>query len=449
MGGLYRGSVSSKFGGWAVCLLSLGGLNFCTGCPGLVIPVPDEDGNTPDGDGNTDDPCTSALIEKAGGLRRGPTPSRKAAAGPAGKGAVTAQQTDPGFEDGNLDETVTSPLGKTSGEPNNRFDNPVVAVFNQAGSAELKGMVETQGDLDVYLLGALNVGDRMVVDALAADGSVVDVAVGLFDAEERLVFSNDDRTPDNLNSRIDHVIRHAGERYYLVVTHAAFAVRGTFTGSYTVNIAVTPGQTIPAPQPQILLLDFDGGPITSPDLPSLPGGVVPAFDACEINAIYRGETQEMKRAIVATVEQNYRNFDVVIRTSDDPPPAEGTKFTTMLFGGFRNGIFGIAEDVDLYNIDHCDDGIIFTETFVLDFFTFVPTVEEMGIAIGNVAAHEAGHLLGLNHVDDDLDLMDTTSPADAFVEDQEFLNSPLSSDIMPIGTQDSVLLLNETVGPAS
>jgi len=138
----------------------------------------------------------------------------------------------------------------------------------------------------------------------------------------------------------------------------------------------------------------------------------------------------------------------VVRSNDDPPRAQETVFTTMLFGGFRNGIFGIAEDVDLYDADRCDDGIIFTETFVLDFFSFVPTVEQMGIAIGNVAAHEAGHLLGLNHVDNDLDLMDDTSPADAFVEDQEFLDSPLSTDIMSIGTLDSVLLLNETVGPA-
>jgi hypothetical protein len=72
----------------------------------------------------------------------------------------------------------------------------------------------------------------------------------------------------------------------------------------------------------------------------------------------------------------------------------------------------------------------------------------MGMAIGNVACHEAGHLMGLNHVDDDWALMDDQSAADAFLEDQEFMEAPLSSDIMRIGTQDAVLLLTETVGPS-
>ena len=56
------------------------------------------------------------------------------------------------------------------------------------------------------------------------------------------------------------------------------------------------------------------------------------------------------------------------------------------------------------------------------------------------------HLLGLNHTDDDLDLMDDASPTDAFIEDQEFMEAPLSPDIMSIGSQDGVLLLSEIVG---
>jgi hypothetical protein len=104
--------------------------------------------------------------------------------------------------------------------------------------------------------------------------------------------------------------------------------------------------------------------------------------------------------------------------------------------------------VDSYNIDACDDAIIFAESFSPDVFSFRLTAREMGIAIGNVASHEAGHLLGLNHVDDDLDLMDDRSLADAFLADQEFLDSDLSTDILPIGTQDSALLLFETLGPA-
>jgi len=145
-------------------------------------------------------------------------------------------------------------------------------------------------------------------------------------------------------------------------------------------------------------------------------------------------------------DQNYERFNVIILTTDDPPPPPGTVYSTIFFGGFDRSAFGLSEDVDLYDIDRCDDSIIFTESFTPSVFTGVPTATELGTAIGNVGAHEAGHLLGLNHTDDDLDLMDDQSPADAFLDDQEFKEAPLSTDIMPIGTQDGVLLLDEIVG---
>ena len=71
----------------------------------------------------------------------------------------------------------------------------------------------------------------------------------------------------------------------------------------------------------------------------------------------------------------------------------------------------------------------------------------MGAANGNVGSPQARHILGLNHVSDDRALMDDVSVADALIDDQEFMEAPLSSDIMPLGTQDAVLLLNEIVGP--
>ncbi|MCH7704917.1 MAG: matrixin family metalloprotease, partial [Planctomycetes bacterium] len=80
-------------------------------------------------------------------------------------------------------------------------------------------------------------------------------------------------------------------------------------------------------------------------------------------------------------------------------------------------------------------------------FSTLPSAQALGVAIGNVASHEAGHLLGLNHVNDDAALMDDRSAADVFLSDQEFKEAPLSNDIMVIGTQDAVLLLDETVGP--
>jgi len=136
---------------------------------------------------------------------------------------------------------------------------------------------------------------------------------------------------------------------------------------------------------------------------------------------------------------------VEVLTSDNPPPP-GTHVLTVYMGGFSSTMFGIADNVDLYNADFCDDAIIFSESFKPQIFSADPSLMGLAEAIGNVTAHEAGHLLGLSHVDDDTAIMDDRSAADAFLADQEFKNAPLSRDIMELGTQDAVMLLTDIVG---
>ena len=352
--------------------------------------------------------------------------------------------------DGNRDPSVTSTLGKTSGEPNGAFSQPVVAVFDGGGVARLQGTVDSFGsslDLDVFLIGRLNVGDRVIVDA-DTPRSQLDVSIALFDTEQRLVAENDDRSsfPDlDLDSYIDWIARHDGNSYYLVVTASAFAATGGFSGTYAIDVQVTPGSIVPGPAEQILLLDFDGGEITAPDGTL---SVVEPFDVERISPVYAGQSETIKEGIRSTMEQNFQRFNVTIVTTDDPPLSGNVTVSTILFGGFSDSAFGIApQGIDLYNVDFCDDAVVFTESFAPNgLFTFVPTARKMAIAIANIATHEAGHLLGLNHTSDDLDIMDDQSAADAFLEDQEFIEAPLSPDIMPIGTQDGALLLSEIVG---
>jgi hypothetical protein len=81
-------------------------------------------------------------------------------------------------------------------------------------------------------------------------------------------------------------------------------------------------------------------------------------------------------------------------------------------------------------------------------FGAVLTTEQLGTAIGNIASHELGHLLGLHHVADPTDIMDTTGAPPTLYADQAFLDSILFDAIFPIGTQDSWLLLLEIIGLA-
>lgn len=357
--------------------------------------------------------------------------------GPVDTGPVT---------DGNRNATSNDTSVKTSGEPNGTFPEAISALFDAGGTARLQGTVTQEGDLDVFELGALTAGDRLVIDT-ATSGSALDVSVAVFDESGRLTYNNDDRGGSAsrfLDSYIDWVVRHSSQNYYLAVTHSAFADPGTLTGAYTVDVRVAGGGPGIAPAQQILVLDFDGASIDSPQLGSY---LLTELDAGAISPMYNGQTAQLKEVIRSAFVQNFSRFGVTVLTTDDPLPPEGTEYSTIYFGGFDAGVFGMAESVDLYNFDFCDDAIIFVETFDPQVFSFLPTAEELGLAIGNVGSHEAGHLLGLNHVDDDLALMDDQSAADAFVADQEFIEAPLSADIMSIGTQDAALLLMEIVGP--
>ena len=118
-----------------------------------------------------------------------------------------------GTTDGNRDMALSSPFGKTSGEPNGSFDDPIVAVFDASGVARLQGTVSVRSDLDVFQLGRLDAGDHIVVDVATA-GSALDSSVALFDALGRLVYANDDRggAPDRfLDSLIDFTVRRSSD----------------------------------------------------------------------------------------------------------------------------------------------------------------------------------------------------------------------------------------------
>lgn len=331
------------------------------------------------------------------------------------------------------------PLPGMSASPGTDFASAGRLILNDAGGANISGAI-TQGKVDVYDLGPCDPGDRIQVTIRAAANSLLDPTAALFNADGHLLTVNDDvdLSAGRLESVIDFVVAVATTHCYLAATRSFFTPD---PGNYEGTVNITKGGAVPQAQMQTLVLDFRGGLVS---IPGIPERTLDPFDAADINAAYAGMTDFIKAGIISTVRQDFQGTGLVIITSDDnPAPAPGS-FSTLYFGGFNASAFGIAEDVDHENMNLCDDGLIFTNNFS-DPFRPQPSTSGIATAIGNVAAHEAGHLLGLEHVADITALMDTTGTASTLLANQTFKISPLDITVFPFGEQNSPLLLERVI----
>lgn len=342
--------------------------------------------------------------------------------------------------DGNVNPDPGLAAGKRiSGEPNDAYSQALDIVFDSSGVARIQGSIcPDTGDVDMYNLGAMSPGDRIRVDLQGEGGLDADIAI--FDEGGRIFATNDDRAATDLDPFVNEVVRHAGINYFLAVGSSPLAPS---IGSYNAVVTVGRGEPVPPPKAQPLLLNFNGGTIT------IPGDriySVGPFDASDIDPAYAGQTSVVRRSIIQTVEENYQGIALQVYNTDSRPAPAGLTVSTVYFGGRNRVAYGISQDIDPYNYNPSDSSIIFTDDFTPDQFGRVITATELGRAIGNVASHEVGHLVGLNHVDNTADLMDTTGGADTFLTDQTFLTSPLDAMIWAFGLQDGPQLLEETLG---
>lgn len=367
-----------------------------------------------------------------------------------GTSPLDADSDDDGLPDGSDD--LNGPPSRVTGsvssgndvEPNDDFASATVHAATDPDSLRMVGAVDVLGDVDAFDLGPVLAGDRITVDFDPAPGRFRPVIALFGDGEDLRARGMDysERGGEPIEGIVRYTARSAADRLFLAVSNP-LSVRTI--GRYRMDVAVTRGGSVPLPSGQVFFLDFDGG---APDVPLLGVSLVAAFDAAAISSEYAGRDDELINAIVATFRANYAGLAVTVITSRERSiaPADAS---TVLLGSFSSSVFGVAQGVDAYNADRCDDAIVFAESFGAAVFGFTPDLESAAQAIGNVAAHEAGHLLGLNHVTDPSALMDEASPSVSLLLDQSFQLSPLAPSVFTIGVQDDMNLLTETIGIAT
>lgn len=315
--------------------------------------------------------------------------------------------------------------------PGGSFANAAEILPDAEGRVAVSGPL-TAGQVHVFDLGPLEVGDLVSITVRSAgDGRLIPVA-GLFDSSGFLLV----RTR-RLATASQYVLRETTEHGYLAITPA---YRSSHDGDYEAVVLISRGAGLASGSSvQAVVLNFDGGQVSFPDTGSV---VLKPFDAADVDPAYDGSTVAIRDRIIATVQQNFQGTGLLIITRADP----ALTWSTVHFGGFDPASLGRAENLDRQNTDIGDDGIVFTDRFA-DAFWPLPSADEIATAIGNVASHEIGHLVGLEHVSDPVAIMDASSPVEVLLGRQEFTIAPLDRTIFPIGRQDAPTLLRQAVCP--
>lgn len=277
-------------------------------------------------------------------------------------------------------------------------------------------------DVDLYLLGALPAYTEITVTLeTMLIGSPLAPKMAVFNSTGDLVgnimFSDYGEGVDIVGmvpvvTLAGTVLTPADDTYYVAVAGLGFdpAYDPDFNrnhmlfdmGKYRLTV-MQEAAAAPVYPKQMVYLNFTGGVadfLTEP-FPYIPEAAIPLYQEPLSAALFgfeAGQTQALLNVIVDRVETIYAGFANIEFTA--VKPLTGSYSTVFVGGTVFPGLLGIAEKIDSYNSDLTDDAVAFGGSFAFSYWGGAGwyTIDDIGRGLGNLVAHELGHILGLNHV---------------------------------------------------
>jgi hypothetical protein len=344
-------------------------------------------------------------------------------------------------------------------EPNNARAQANVVPHVLDEHVLVSGRINAPGDHDWFKV-QLNAGD-IIGGALAGQGGL-DTILRLFNNSGKLMIGDDDCNLQGLavhppESPLPHIATNIvdSEIYYTMKSSGTYylevsAFQDATAGSYSLDFLVTRPALERAPlgTKQILFLDFDGakigfldGTAVDPLAKAMPAwGLTAADENTVIDNILRVVTDKLSTFPAA--KGGNANFGIEIRNSRDNADEYGSNpYVSRIAVGPLRGHTppgdGVAQFIDVGNFDTHDEAVVTTD-FMTAAIRDVPVqppltvLDGLGIGIGDLISHEAGHLFGCYHTDQP-----------SIFEGTPNLMDPVGSELLGpdliLGTKDDVV----------